>query len=212
MGHVSLLEGIIVKLKDEEIFERISKYVEQVRISEGIFPTVRRVEAALGIPKSTVHRYLKDMEADPKYTAKADKFAFDDDTAAWLSNSIACGSPTYEEENIDMYVRLPSAVFGKGMKYILTARGDSMVDADIHEGDLVVIRKQVTADPGDIVVALLNGENTLKRLMLDESGRPYLHPENRNYDDIEICDGDEFYIQGVAVKIIKDINGDPADI
>ena len=86
MGHVSLLEGIIVKLKDEEIFERISKYVEQVRISEGIFPTVRRVEAALGIPKSTVHRYLKDMEADPKYTAKADKFAFDDDTAAWLSN------------------------------------------------------------------------------------------------------------------------------
>ena len=87
-----------------------------------------------------------------------------------------------------------------------------MVDADIHEGDLVVIRKQVTADPGDIVVALLNGENTLKRLMLDESGRPYLHPENRNYDDIEIRDGDEFYIQGVAVKIIKDINGDPADI
>ena len=197
-----------MKLKDPELYEKISEYIEKTRISDGVIPTVRQVEAALKIPKSTVHRYMKDMEVIPAYIAKSDKFRTEDDTAAWLSNSIACGSPTYEEENIDMYVRLPSAVFGKGMKYILTARGDSMIDADIREGDLVVIRKQVTAEPGDIVVALLNGENTLKRLRLDENGRPYLHPENSRYDDITIHDSDEFYIQGVAVKIIRDLDGE----
>ena len=123
--------------------------------------------------------------------------------AAWLGNDISCGSPTYQEEHIMEYLRLPVSVFGKGEKYIITASGDSMIGAGITEGDYLVIRKQVTASEGDIVVALVNGENTLKRLMQHGDGTQYLHPENDAYADIEFSDGDTFYIQGVLTHIIK---------
>ena len=68
-----------------------------------------------------------------------------------------------------------------------------------------MVRKQVTANDGDIVVALLNGENTLKRFFHHSDGRPFLHPENPAYADIEITDEDTFYIQGVLSHVIKEI-------
>ena len=78
-----------------------------------------------------------------------------------------------------------------------------MIGAGIQEGDQLIIRKQVTADDGDIVVALLNQENTLKRLRHDADGHPYLHAENPTYPDIEIREEDSFYIQGVLTYVIK---------
>ena len=91
-----------------------------------------------------------------------------------------------------------------GSYYALRAKGDSMEDAGIFEGDLVIVRKTYTAKMGDIVVALSNHhENTLKRLVFDsELGRPVLHPENKKYKDIS---PEEIEIQGVAVHVIKSL-------
>lgn len=122
-------------------------------------------------------------------------------SAAILDNGISCGKPRYEEENIEEYVMLPTALFGSGEFYILRANGDSMIDAGIETGDTVVIRKQNTAQFGDIVVALADGQNTLKTYAYDEElERVMLQPENEEYDPIY---PNELYIQGVAVNVIK---------
>ena len=188
--------------KDTDLMKNIMRYVDECCIGEDREPSVREVGRVFGISKSNAQRYMAEIR-QRDLSPRIGKYSDGKVSAAWLENSIACGAPTYEEENIKMYVQLPTAVFGKGEKYILTAKGDSMINAGICEGDIVIVRKQVTAEAGDIVVALLNGENTLKRLMLHEDGRPYRHPENDALEDIEIGDDDTLYIQGVASYVIK---------
>ena len=122
--------------------------------------------------------------------------------AAVLGN-IACGLPNVAEENIEEYVSLPESLFGRGEFYILRARGESMIEAGIEDGDLVVIRKQSYANDGDIIVALVEEEATLKRMYREENGRIILHPENKEMSDIIV---DNCIIQGIAVKVIKDLN------
>ena len=117
--------------------------------------------------------------------------------------TIACGIPKYAEENIEEYVRLPVALFGQGNFFILRAYGDSMVEAGIDDGDLVLIRQQNYADEGQIVVALIEDDATLKRFYPEpENRRIRLHPENSHMEDIYVpmCE-----IQGVAVKVLKDL-------
>ena len=116
---------------------------------------------------------------------------------------IACGIPKFAEENIEEYVRLPVALFGKGNFFILRAYGDSMIEAGIDDGDLVLIRQQNYADEGQIVVALMEDDATLKRYYPEpENQRIRLHPENSRMDDIYV---DYCEIQGVAVKVLKDL-------
>lgn len=114
---------------------------------------------------------------------------------------VACGIPKYAEENIEEYVKLPVAIFGKGDFYLLRANGDSMIEAGIEDNDLVLIRRQDTAEAGQIVVALVDDEATLKRFY-PEQQRIRLHPENRAMKDIYV---DSCEIQGVAIKVIKDL-------
>ena len=120
-----------------------------------------------------------------------------------IVGSIPCGSPQYEEENIEEYVSLPTAIFGKGDFFILRASGQSMIEAGIDDGDLVVVKKQVEAKEGDIVVALVDNQNTLKRYFRDDENKKIiLHPENKKMKDIIV---DECCIQGVACHIIKEL-------
>lgn len=87
--------------------------------------------------------------------------------------------------------------------FILRASGQSMIEAGIDDGDLVVVRKQVEANEGDIVVALVDNQNTLKRYYRDNANKKIiLHPENKTMKDIIV---DDCYIQGVACHIIKKI-------
>lgn len=103
---------------------------------------------------------------------------------------------------MEEYIPLPVSVFGSGDFYVLRASGDSMIDAEINSGDLVVIEKQQTANIGDIVVALTDDRlNTLKRLCFDEERNCYyLHPENAAYEDIYV---QGLSVQGVARHVIK---------
>jgi repressor LexA len=116
---------------------------------------------------------------------------------------IPCGPLCEEEEQIDGYVRLPQSFVGKGDFFLLTASGESMIEAGIDDGDLVLIRKQSFAKSGDIVVALADGKNTLKRYFpMDKEKKIRLHPENSQMEDIFVS---ECVIQGVATKVIKNL-------
>ena len=113
------------------------------------------------------------------------------------------GIPLLSEENVESYVKLPTELVGRGDYYFLRANGDSMMNAGIDDGDFVLINKTTEANNGDIVVALIDNENTLKRLYRDDKNRKIiLHPENEKYEDISV---DYCQVQGVAVKILKDI-------
>ena len=98
-------------------------------------------------------------------------------------------------------MKLPVSLFGSGDYFILNASGNSMVNAGIEDGDMVLIKRQDYANPGDIVVALIEDEATLKRFYRDdENRRVILHPENDYMEDIYVK---QCIIQGVAVFVFK---------
>lgn len=197
---------------NKELLQDIKSFAEKYYFSFGQSPTVREIAAELGVGKSTVQRYLEVLKdaGEIEYngrrgirTEATDKI--DNDTVSvGLVGQISCGPMTFAEQNITDYFSLPTSLIGNGEFFMLRASGNSMINAGIDDGDLVIIRRQQTAREGDIVVALLEDETTLKRFYKDTLNRRFiLHPENDELDDI-IVEGD-LYIQGVAVKVIKDL-------
>ena len=91
--------------------------------------------------------------------------------------------------------------------YVIEARGDSMVDAGVYEGDMLVIDRSARPRSGDIVLAMLNGDMTLKRIRFDRRGRPELHPDNAiaDYPVIKPENCDDFTIQGVLTGVVRRI-------
>ena len=117
---------------------------------------------------------------------------------------IVCGTPDEQEGHITGYLAV-SEKWIDGECFILEAYGDSMVDIGVKEGDLILVKKTETANSGDVVVALTENGNTLKRLFW-ENGRPRLHAENKTYDEKQMdLYPKELTIQGIALKVIKDI-------
>ena len=197
-----------MRSKNPELMNRICEYVERCVMRRGESPSTADIGEALGISRATAYRYLVEMDArgiisydgGTVSTEKTVKMS-PEIVMTPVVGSVPCGTPQYEEENIEEYIALPTAVFGNDDFFALRASGDSMIDAGIDDGDLVVVRKRKEAAEGDIVVALVNGQSTLKRFFRDkETGRVILHPENSRMKDIV---PDECYIQGVACHIIK---------
>ena len=171
-------------------------------------PSINEISTLVGHSKSTVHGYLKDLNESGRIVydgttleTEAMRKADHAYTLAPILGSVACGAPQYEEENYEAYVALPEALSGKGEHFVLEAKGESMIEAGIAPGDYVVVRKQSTAEEGDIVVALVDNETTLKRFYRDENRKCIrLHPENKHMADIFV---EKCYIQGVARHVIK---------
>lgn len=199
-----------MRSKSPELMNQICKYAEQYYLQNGHSPSTTKIAEAVGISRGTAYKYLVEMddrgmikydgkEIQTPVTKKVNK----DNSQTAIVGSIPCGTPEYEEENVEEYVSLPNAIFGKGDFFILRASGNSMIETGIDDGDLVVIRKQVSAEEGDIVVALVDNQNTLKRFYRDEENKKIiLHPENKKMKDIVV---DECYIQGVACQVIKSL-------
>lgn len=188
----------------------IIEFAEQYYLENSSSPSVRVIADEFGIGVSTAYRYLLEMDerglisydGNRISNARIEKLSSNSGVIrAAVVGSIACGIPNLAEENIEEYVSLPRSMFGNGEFFILIANGESMIDAGIETRDLVVIRKQSCAEDGQIVVALVEDETTLKRLYR-ENGKVRLHPENRDMEDIIV---DDCIIQGVAVKVIKDL-------
>ncbi|MBO4983212.1 MAG: repressor LexA [Clostridia bacterium] len=196
--------------KNEELFNKIKKCIDHFFDVNGYSPSVRDISVVIGTPKSTVQRYLDHMRdmgiiKNGKYGIETEHIAKSERTfvSVPLLGFIPCGPLTEEEEYVDSYIKLPGSFLGKGEFFILTASGNSMIDAGIDDGDLVVIKKQNYAKSGDIIVALADGKNTLKRYFPEpENKRIRLHPENSEMQDFYV---NELYIQGVATKVIKNL-------
>ena len=203
-----------MRRKDPELMQRISDYIGDYYRQNHSTPTTREISSAMGVAPATGYKYLVEMDkqgllsyrdgviTDLPKIRKTETGYF----SAPLVGSIRCGDPETEEEQVEMYVSLPEVIFGKGDCYLLRAVGDSMVDADIAEGDLVLIRKQQDCKVGDIVVALdENRENTLKIYGgIDRKSRKVI----LRYANEKVYPGkailvNELVIQGVAKHIIK---------
>ena len=164
----------------------------------------------IGTPKSTVQRYLDAMRdmgvikngrhgIETEHISKTERSFI----SVPLLGLIPCGPLTEEEEYVESYIKLPKSFLGNGQFFMLRASGDSMIEAGIDDGDLVVVKKQEHARRGDIIVALADGKNTLKRYFPEpENKRIRLHPENSQMEDFYVS---ELYIQGVATKVIKNL-------
>ena len=116
-----------------------------------------------------------------------------------LVGNIACGEPNTAIENIEGNFTLPRDIFGNGELFMLRAYGNSMIEVGIQKDDLIVLKKQNYADEGDIVVALVDGNATLKRFFRNGK-KIVLHPENKSMQDIVV---DECEVQGVLIGCIK---------
>ena len=197
-----------MRTKNQDTIRDIERFVREYNDGNGRAPTMQEISKAVGVSTATAHRYIVSMAEDgiidycgvrsassPKSKAEG--------TIAPIVGMIACGTPILAEENIEQYVRLPDLLFGRGNFFILKAKGESMIDAGIDDGDYVVIQQKNAADPGQIVVALIDDEATLKRYYPEQTKkRVRLHPENKSMKDIIVkhCD-----IQGVAVRVIKSL-------
>lgn len=179
--------------------------IEECIREKGYGPTVREVCQSLGLSSpSTVHVHLKALEnkglikRDPlKSRSIALTYALSDGER--LSNiiqptfnkivnvplvgNVAAGSPILAEENITDTFSLPTDIVGDAPSFLLSVRGESMIEAGINDGDYVVVKEQPVADNGDIVVALIDDGATVKRFYR-ESDHIRLQPENSTMDPI----------------------------
>ena len=197
-----------MRSKNKALMSEIEQFVSAYTDGYGISPTMQEVADGVGVSKATVHRYISQLcengilEVSGRRSMTATRTKIEAVRVPILGE-VACGIPKFAEENIEEYVRLPVALFGRGNFFILRAYGDSMVEAGIDDGDLVLIRQQDTAEEGQIVVALIDDEATLKRFYHEpENHRIRLHPENSHMADIFV---DRCEIQGIAVKVLKDL-------
>lgn len=118
-----------------------------------------------------------------------------------LVGSVPAGSPLLAEENVERYLTVPKELLPKkGDYFALKVQGDSMINAGIYDNDLVVVQATNFAGNGDIVVALIGNETTVKRLMIRGDDR-YLKPENPKYSDIR--PQEEWSVQGKVVALIR---------
>ncbi len=198
-----------MRKKNTELMLRIKEYIEDYFESNSSTPTVREIACATKIAVSSAHRYLVEMaEKEMVYykngalsTPKIQRMTPEISSAA-IVGSIPCGAPDEQEELVEEYLPLSVSFFGKGRFYALRTSGDSMIEAQIDSGDLIIIREQQSANIGDIVVALTDeNKNTLKRLCYNaDQQRYYLHPENKEMEDIYVS---SLRVQGVATHVIK---------
>jgi SOS regulatory protein LexA len=120
-----------------------------------------------------------------------------------IYGGVPCGELGYLDDNLEGYVEIPESLIGSDSYFVLQADGDSMINAGINDEDLLIIRKQDSAEDGDIVVAFVDSEVTLKRYYKLNDIQAYkLHPENEAYDDKIVKD---CRVLGVAIKILKDL-------
>jgi len=187
--------GEVLTGRQQEIWDFLVDYVDR----HGYPPTVREIGEAVGLASpSTVHAHLANLERagmlkrDPTKpralelargrAATAESARAADVHKLPLVGEIAAGGPLLAEENIEDYVGVPEPLARGGEEFLLRVKGDSMVKAGILDGDMVVVRRQQTAQNGEIVVALAGDdegadEATVKRYFREE-GRIRLQPEN----------------------------------
>lgn len=190
---------------------KILAYIEKATLQKGYPPSVREICEATGLKStSTVHGHLirlekkgllyRDSMKPRAISVPADHQAYRADMVQVpVVGRVTAGIPITATENIEDYIALPQAMIGSGDHFILSVRGESMIDAGILDGDYVIVRRQSTADNGDIVIAMIDDEATVKRFY-KENGVFRLQPENPTMEPIIVP---ELTILGKVVSLYR---------
>jgi repressor LexA len=202
--------------------KQILDFIMEQTQKSGYPPTVREIGEAVGLSSSaTVHTHLSALEAKGYLHRDASKSrsisvigapggaqtrqeAMRDTVVLPVVGRVAAGQPILAEQNIEDTLVLPSEIVGDSSSFLLRVKGDSMVEAGIFEGDYVVVREQQTATNGEIVVALIGDEATVKTFYREKEGRVRLQPENHTMDPI-YPDPAELSIIGRVVALFRTI-------
>ena len=192
---------------------RILAYIEQEIRTRGYAPSVREIGEAVGLKStSTVHGHLTRMEKKgllrrdamkPRAIGLSTAFSPFDENASLreipVVGRVAAGTPILAEENIEETMTLPEEMVGSGELFILRVRGGSMIQAGIMNDDYIVVHRQMNANNGEIVVAMIDDEATVKRFY-KENGHIRLQPENDAMEPIIVP---EVMILGKVVSLIR---------
>ena len=197
--------------RQQEIFE----FIKQYSTRHGYPPTVRDIGKAIGLTSSsTVHAHLANLEKlglvrrDPtkpralELLVEGAKKVVSPSGGLPVVGRVAAGAPILAEENIEDYVQVPPIAGGEDGEYVLRVRGDSMKDAGILDGDFVVVQRQDTATNGEIVVALVGDEATVKRYFREDD-HIRLHPENDAFEPIRTR---EAAVMGRVVGVFRRVS------
>jgi len=184
--------------------QAILSFIEEYTVENGYPPSVREICAAVGLQRpSTVHAHIRILQEEG-YLSKGEKSSRSlslKNKPAFQSvpilGTVTAGLPILAQQEVEGYV--PYLGGSSGEMFALRVRGDSMINAHILDGDIVVVRRQQTAQDGEIVVALLEEEATVKRLRRGKN-QVWLMPENPDYDPI---DGNECSILGRVVSVCR---------
>lgn len=204
----------VLSTRQTEVLE----YIRSTAESRGYPPSVREIAEALGLRSpSTVHSHISSLvkygylRRDPSKPRAIEVVGRSEEPISSrpsqpgrevpLVGRIAAGTPILAEEDIHDTYTLPTEIVGTGPVFMLEVRGDSMIDVGILNGDFVVIRRQPDALDGEIVAALVDGEEaTIKRLERRD-GQVILHAENDAYEPMTFSDGVE--IIGKVVSVLR---------
>jgi len=197
--------------------KQVLEYIRAVVAERGYPPSVREIGEALGLSSpSTVHSHISALvragkiRRDPSKpraievldSAPAPARSFDDDLREVpLVGRIAAGSPVLATEDIEEVFALPTSLVGTGPVFMLRVKGDSMIEAGILDRDLVVVRRQPNADDGDIVAAMIEGEEATVKRLYRRDGKVVLRAENPEYPDM-VFDRD-VAILGKVVSVFR---------
>ena len=191
--------------------EKILEFIKQEIREKGYPPSVREICEAVSLKStSTVHGHLQRLEKkgllhrdDMKPRAIEVLAGKERETENIVSvpviGEVAAGVPIPAEQEFIEEMPLPESFVGSGEHFILNVRGTSMIDVGIRDGDMVVVRRQQTADNGEIVVAMIDGEATVKRFFR-ENGHFRLQPENETMEPIIV---DDVIILGKVTALLR---------
>jgi repressor LexA len=195
----------------------ILNYIKQSLMDRGYPPAVREICTAVGLKSpSTVHAHLSSLEkkgyirkdpTKPRAIEILDRDDFSFATKREVINvpvvgKVTAGAPILAIENIEDSFPVPADFIGNKQCFMLTVRGDSMINAGIHDGDYILVSQQKTAQDGEIIVALLEDEATVKRFY-KEKDRIRLQPENELYKPIYSSDA---VVIGKVVGVFRQLH------
>ncbi len=198
--------------------QRILAAIRDWVVEHGYSPSTRQIGDAVGLRSaSSVSKHLASLEdrgflrrsttmsrpIDVRLflSGRSTREPADDSVTVPVVGDIAAGTPILADEHLDDVLTLPRELTGRGTVFGLRVRGDSMIDAAICDGDIVVVRQQQEAHSGQIVAAMIDGEATVK-VLRRRDGHVFLEPRNPEYD---VIDGDEAVVLGTVVSVLRSV-------
>ena len=190
--------------------KQVRDFVEKTISRKSVAPSEREIAKHFRIAPSTVHEHLKEIEErgylnrNPGKRRGISIRKNEGLIKIPLLGAIAAGEPIHVFEEQRETIAVPkSKIYSSSEVYALRVVGNSMVDENINDGDIILVKQQTTAENGQKVVALLNGNEATLKTFYKEKGQIRLQPANKNFQPIIVKNGQELALQGVLLDVIK---------